>query len=114
MKAYTCYLQIRFSYQNRECKFFIQLDKKESTNRNEKTLCIGSDPLCRKTYDPKLLAQELKKEVKESLKVDKVDLGQKKELVLDLKSLDVANLKDVSCGFETYHCNYKINYYNFT
>ena len=101
-------LTIRFSYQNRECKFFIQLDKKESTNRNEKTLCIGSDPLCRKTYDPKLLAQELKKEAKESLKVDKAESGHQKELVLDLKSLDVANLKDVSCGFETYHCNYNI------
>ena len=100
---------IRFSYQNRECKFFIQLDKKESTNRNEKTLCIGSDPLCRKTYDPKLLAQEFKKEAKEILKVDKVESGHQKELVLDLKSLEVANLKDVSRGFETYHCNYKMN-----
>ena len=98
MNIYT----ITFSYQNRECKFFIQLDKKESTNRNEKALCIGSDPLCRKTYDPKLLKQE-------SLKVDKAQLGFQKELVLDLKSLDVPNIKDVSCGFETYHCNYKIN-----
>ena len=80
------------------------MDKKESTNKNEKALCIGSDPLCRKTYDPKLLKQE-------SLKVDKAQLGFQKELVLDLKSLDVPNIKDVSCGFETYHCNYKIDLY---
>ena len=98
-----------FCYQNRECKFFIQLDKKESANRNEKTLCIGSDPLCRKTYEPKLLVQECKKETKGSLKVDKAELGFQKELVLDLKSLDVPNLKDVSFSFEIYHCNYKIN-----
>ena len=78
------------------------MDKKESTNRNEKALCIGSDPLCRKTYDPKLLKQE-------SLKVEKTQLGVQKELVLDLKTLDVPNLKDVSCGFEMLHCNFNIN-----